>query len=333
MSTQFILGRENSRPSRQVIILIMIVMITSCATVRKPQIIDIKTEPLKPIVQSQKKVQKTIKRRVAIARFTNESSYGGGRFSTNIKKEMNKQAVDILSKKLLETEKFILLERADADKLNEEIANSNDLLKSNRVSADYLLVGSITEFGRKDQGEVGFFSRTKRQIAYAKVFIRLIDVETGEILFSEEGVGESTTESGSVFGVGERAGYDSTINDQAIDTAISSLTNNIIDKLTEKEWKGFVIGVDNGEVLLTGGPSQNINKGDIFDVFLKGNEVFNPQSGKKISLPGKQIGSIKVLRHVGQNYSNEISICEVLEGELEIFRKERKAMYVVYHGR
>ena len=76
-------------------------------------------------------------------------------------------------------QKFILLERADADKLNEEIANSNDLLKSNRVSADYLLVGSITEFGRKDQGEVGFFSRTKRQIAFAKVFIRLIGCLSG----------------------------------------------------------------------------------------------------------------------------------------------------------
>ena len=97
-----------------------------------------------------------------------------------------------------------------------------------RNMADFLIVGSVTEFGRKDQGKVGIFSRTKRQIAFAKVYVRLIDVRTGQILYSEEGEGEAFSEAGSVFGVGERAGYDSTINDKALDAAITNLSSNIL---------------------------------------------------------------------------------------------------------
>ena len=35
-------------------------------------------------------------------------------------------------------------------------------------SADYLILGSITEFGRKEVSDVGVFSRVKKQEAFAR---------------------------------------------------------------------------------------------------------------------------------------------------------------------
>ncbi len=117
--------------------------------------------------------------------YYNETKYGQSFFVDDNNDRIGKQAVDILSSKLLETDKFILLERVDLDKIAKELNMENYAPLKNM--ADYVIVGSVTEFGRKDQGKVGVFSRTKRQIASAKVHVRLVEVRTGQIIYSEEG--------------------------------------------------------------------------------------------------------------------------------------------------
>ena len=38
-----------------------------------------------------------------------------------------------------------------------------------------MVIGSLTEFGRKEVGATGFASQTRRQVAFAKVDIRVVD--------------------------------------------------------------------------------------------------------------------------------------------------------------
>ena len=59
--------------------------------------------------------EQTLKRKVAISRFSNETQYGKGLFYDKKNDPMGKQAVDILSTKLAASGKFILLERTDFD--------------------------------------------------------------------------------------------------------------------------------------------------------------------------------------------------------------------------
>jgi len=80
-----------------------------------------------------------LKRKVAIARFTNETNYGRSFLVDKDANPIGKQAVDILSKKLLDTGKFILLERADMEKINAELGLGK--LDSLHNMADYLVVG------------------------------------------------------------------------------------------------------------------------------------------------------------------------------------------------
>lgn len=54
-------------------------------------------------------VEKTIKRKVAIGRFSNETQYAKGLFYDKDNDPMRKQALDILSAKLAASGKFILL--------------------------------------------------------------------------------------------------------------------------------------------------------------------------------------------------------------------------------
>ena len=48
-------------------------------------------------------------------------------------------------------------------------------LRQQIVGVDALIIGSLTEFGRKTLGESGFLSDSKRQVAFAKVDLRVVD--------------------------------------------------------------------------------------------------------------------------------------------------------------
>jgi len=120
---------------------------------------------------------KTIKRKVAIGRFTNETQYAKGLFYDKDNDPMRKQALDILSSKLASSGKFILLEREDLDVL---VAEAGEAM--NKIGADYIILGSITQYGRKAEGEQRVFSSTKTQTVEAGVSIRLVEASTGLML-------------------------------------------------------------------------------------------------------------------------------------------------------
>ena len=254
------------------------------------------------------------KRKVAIARFSNETSYAKGIFYSKENDPMAKQALDILSTKLASSGKFILLERGDFDKIQEEM-NIADNENFQKIGADYLIVGSITEFGRKNVGNSRVFSREKTQIVQAGVSVRLIDVSTGEIIYSEESKGEAQTANKTTLGLGERTDYDATLSDKAISAAISQLVENIINNCMERPWKTYFIDAES-DVIITGGSSQGIKAGDIFDVMAKGRKVKNPQTGMLVELPGKKVGQIQIDMTFGDTPTSEMSIVSFISGSI-----------------
>lgn len=253
--------------------------------------------------------EKTIKRKVAIGRFSNETQYGKGIFYDKENDPMGKQALDILSAKLAQSGKFILLERSDLDLLVQESGESMQ-----KIGADYIILGSITEFGRKNEGQQKVFSNTKVQTVEAGVSIRIVDAYTGLIIYSDEAKGMAETSTKEVMGIGGQSSFDATLSDKAISAAISQLVDNIINKCTDKPWKSYILSVEDGSYIISGGASQGLTAGDIFNVYLKGKTVKNPQTGMDVELPGKKIGAVTVTMSVGDTPETEISFC-TYEGE------------------
>lgn len=267
-----------------------------------------------------KKQEPVLKRKVAIARFGNEAQYAKSNlFGLSNNYNAEKQATDILSTKLTQSGKFILLERNDLEKINKELDYQN--LKSMKIGADYLIVGSVTEFGRKNMSDTGVFVRTKIQTAYAKVSIRLIDVKTGQIIFAQEGSGEAKSEAGTSFGVGKHVGYDSTLNDKAISAAISSVVNGVMQNMLNKPWRSYVLSSEANSVLIAGGVKQGVKVGDKFSVYKKGKKIKNPQTGMLIELPGQKIADIQVVSQFGTTYTDEGSVCQITNGNLKGIKK------------
>jgi len=255
---------------------------------------------------------KTIKRKVAIGRFSNETQYAKGMFYEKENDPMRKQALDILSSKLASSGKFILLEREDLDIL---VAEAGENL--NKIGADFIILGSITEYGRKNEGEQKVFSSTKTQTVEAGVSIRLVEASTGLIVYSDEAKGYAETSSKTTLGLGGSAGFDATLSDKAISAAIGQLVENIINKCMDSQWKSYILSVEDGTYIISGGASQGLAVGDTFNVYKKGKIVKNPQTGMNIELPGTQIGTVSILQSVGDTPETEISFCSYSGSEID----------------
>lgn len=257
--------------------------------------------------------QRTIKRKVAIGRFSNETQYAKGLFYDKDNDPMRKQALDILSSKLASSGKFILLEREDLDLL---VAEAGEDMK--KIGADYIILGSITEFGRKNEGQQKVFSSTKTQTVEAGVSIRLVESATGLIIYSDEAKGYAETTTKETLGVGGKAGYDATLSDKAISAAISQLVENIINKCMDKPWRSYILSVEDGTYIISGGASQGLAANDRFNVYKKGKSVKNPQTGMMIELPGSKVGEVTVISSIGDTPGTEISFCSYSGEDLDL---------------
>lgn len=175
--------------------------------------------------------------KIAIARFSNESVYGSGLFTDQSGDRLGKQASDLLARHLMATKRFNIMERQDLDKIQREadlMGKSNNQFKQGIKGVDALIVGSVVELGRDTTGDKWLLGKQKTQRVRARVTIRLIDPNSSEVFYSEEGAGEATMSSTSTLGFGGSAGFDSTLEGKAINAAIVNMINNIVNSLNSR---------------------------------------------------------------------------------------------------
>jgi curli biogenesis system outer membrane secretion channel CsgG len=252
-----------------------------------------------------------LKRKLAVGRFTNSTRYGKALLFDADKDPLANQAADMLMARLVDTGEFVVFERNDIDSISREqgIAGSGRL-----VGVDTLLVGSITEFGRKVEGKAGFLNSQMRQVASATVEVRLIDVATGQAFFSTSGAGSASVQAGEVAGFGSRAGYDSTLNDKAISAAISDLMTNVLQRLHARRWSTDVLQVRGDQVFLSGGPSQGLKVGDQLALEVRGETIVSGQTGLPLTLPGQGVGRLEIVSFFGEGPQQEGAIARVVQG-------------------
>lgn len=263
------------------------------------------------------------KRKIAIGRFTNETHYGRALMTDDEYDLIGKQASDMLASKLIKSNMFLVFERPDIKKVQNEQKFSEDL---KLIGVDTLIVGSVTEFGRSIGGKVGFLSSTKMQVAKAKVDVRLIDVKTGLAFFSAIGAGEASSESGEIAGYGSRADYDATLNDRAISAAISDVIDKLVSSLEERNWETDILEVQGQDVYISGGKKQGLKVGDSLQVMELGKKIKSKQTGFYINLPSKNIATVKVVSFFGDTENNEGSICKITSGNVD--KSQLNKLYV-----
>jgi curli biogenesis system outer membrane secretion channel CsgG len=174
---------------------------------------------------------------IAVGKFDNRSNYLRGIFSDGVDR-LGGQAKTILVAHLQETGRFNVLERENLAELAQEakLAGRNQSLSG----ADYILTGDVVEFGRKETGDMqlfGILGAGKKQIAYSKVTLNVVDVGTSQVIYSASGAGEYALSDREVIGFGGTSGYDSTLNGKVLDLAIREAVDRLAEGISQGAWQ------------------------------------------------------------------------------------------------
>jgi curli biogenesis system outer membrane secretion channel CsgG len=243
-----------------------------------------------PAVPSRQVTHKGPKLRVGIVDFVNKSSYGAGRLGTS--------ASDILTTELFKTGAFIMVERAQL----KQVLGEQALGQSGAVSAETaaqagkvlglnaLVTGSISQFGVSTGGADYGVYKQKVQTAKCVVDVRVVDAASGQLLFADSGKGEFEKKAQEVLGMGTRAGYDETLGQEALRSAVTKFMDNLVQKLQSVEWSGAVAMVSGSDVYINAGREVGLNPGDVLMVQTLGQEIIDPQT--KVVL-GRTRGAVK----------------------------------------
>jgi curli biogenesis system outer membrane secretion channel CsgG len=174
---------------------------------------------------------------IAVGKFDNRSSYMRGIFSDGVD-HIGSQAKTILITHLQQTNRFNVLDRDNLEEIRQEAGLNKKVQKLQ--GADYVITGDVTEFGRKEVGDMqlfGILGAGKKQVAYAKVNLNIVDTNTSAVVYSVQGAGEFTLSNREIVGFGGTASYDSTLNGKVLDLAVREAVNRLVEGIDSGAWK------------------------------------------------------------------------------------------------
>ena len=174
---------------------------------------------------------------LAVGNFENRTDYMRGLFSDGADR-LGGQAKTILISHLQQTGRFIVVDRGNMDEIAKEASIQG--VEQKLQGANFVVTGQVTEFGRKETGDVqlfGIMGSGKKQIAYAKVTLNVVDVISSTVVFSVQGAGEYELSNREVVGFGGTSGYDSTLNGKVLDLAVREAVNRLVDGVESGVWK------------------------------------------------------------------------------------------------
>ncbi len=252
------------------------------------------------------------KRRIGVVEFSNKTAYGKGRLGSS--------ASDILITELVKSGKFIVVERGRMEKLMEEqkfqaqgMVDSRTAVKLGKIMGlEAIVLGTVSQFGVKTEGHDYLIKQGKRQIAEVTVEIRVVDVETGQVILADSGKGITKRKWGSFLGMGTKGGYDETLEGDALRASIVQFVDNIMNQLNKKPWSCMIADAYENEIYLNAGQESGIKIGTKLKCYHQGAAIRDPGSNLIIGHREKYIGEAEVVRYCGQ--SGDCSIAKIARG-------------------
>jgi len=151
---------------------------------------------------------------------------------------LGSQAKTSLMAHLAQTGRFDLMDRDNMKEIAQEAQFKGEA--QSIQGADYAVTGDVTDFGRKvtgDQQLLGILGSGKKQTAYSKVTLNVVDVKSSRVVYSVQGAGEYALDAREVLGFGSDASYDSTLNGKVLDLAIREAVDRLVEGLEHGKWR------------------------------------------------------------------------------------------------
>jgi len=261
----------------------------------------------------------------------------------------------ILTDVLHRSGRFRVLERTKLD----ETMKEQDLGASGRMSkpsaakigkllgAEYLIQGVVTNYEPDFKGKnigLGGITRgllggvgIKSKKSMVGMNFRLVDAETGEVLFTKQ-VESVMSESGLSFGGagwggggalgGFMSNYSKTPIGQAVIAAVNKGVFELVKEVGAKPASGKVIKVSSGKAYLNLNDSQ-VSVGDEVLVMSLGEELIDPDTGISLGSESKTLGRLRIAT-AKEKFSIakpvDVKISEIKRGDKVVAAKKPEAL-------
>jgi curli biogenesis system outer membrane secretion channel CsgG len=239
-----------------------------------------------------------LKHRAAVLSIVNRTAYGQERIGSAVQ--------DMLTTEIARTGCFVLVEREQLDKtLNEQSLGQSGAMDSafaprvgKLVGAEFVLIGSVSQFGVRTEASESLFGDSKTQFADAAVDIKLINVETGEIVLSLSGTGHAKRKFKSFLGIGSSGGYDEALESQALRSSLAGFAARIAAEVGKSPWMCYAM-VRGEQLYLDAGSRSGIAAGQQYEIFTKGDAIYSPTTGALLGYDEVKTGVVQVDRLLG----------------------------------
>ncbi len=268
---------------------------------------------------------KKLKMRIAVAPL----DWAGGVWDGwSVPAEFRNAIHEKLQKKLADTGRFIVLERAALEALLKEQAikeeNTGQSMKGKIVPAQVLVQGKVTDFemSRSSTGggvNIGGLGRVGGSVTAAKMSlnVRIFNVDTSEVVATEEAAGR-VNRTGFRFDGNHKVAYanfeqfEKTPLGEATTQAIEKAVEKILAKMEKTPWACRIADFDaaSKEVTLNAGSDLGVTAGDTFEVHKVSRVIKDPETGEILGTRTAKVGTIKVIE-----VDKKFSIATVVEGE------------------
>ena len=297
--------------NKLIIIVAAVLLAAACAPSKS-----VRTRQTLSVNETEKVISKYtgLKRRIGVVEFENKSAYGQGR--------LGGAASDILVTELVKSGKFIVVERDRMAKLLEEqklqsqgsIDSATAVKIGQFMGLEAIVVGSISQFGVKKEGSDYLITQSKQQVAEVAVDLRLIDVQSGQIILADSGKGRAKSRKASFLGMGTKGGYDETLEGEALRAALVQFVENAASQFNKKAWSCMVADASGGELYLNAGQDSGVEPGLKLDCYRQGAEIRDPRSNLVIGHREEYIGRAEVERYCGEGGDCSVARVEKASG-------------------
>ena len=263
---------------------------------------------------------------IAVSAFENKAGY-------KAEWELGTGLADMLATSLVKSNRFTVVERqAVADILQEQDFGGTGRTREagsakigKMLNAQVLVRGALTEFEQtSSSGGQGFsYAGVSLGMGQAKAHIalniRLYDTTTGEVIDSVRIEGNANRSAiaagGNILGAGFNANqFQKTPLGSACQDAIDKAVAFIVQRMDKVAWQGSIVTVKEDQVYINAGKNSNVNVGDEFTVYKKGEDLIDPVSGASLGSTIKDIGAVKV-----QSVDEKFAIASVTNGNVRSF--------------
>jgi curli biogenesis system outer membrane secretion channel CsgG len=272
------------------------------------------------------------KRRVAVMDFGYGAVMSSVQALFGTTQDVGRGISDLIIDRLINDGTYRVIERRNLDKLlqeqnfsNSDRADAATAAKIGRLlGVDTIITGDVTQFGRDDRnvgggGSLGRWDKygignvgVRKAKAVVGITARMVDVNTGEILASVTGKGESTRSGTNLLGAGggwansgsgqldmSSSNFSQTILGEAVKAAVTQVSSQLEQNASRLphetvQIKGLVADASGNNLIINVGSSAGVHVGDKLAVTRVSREIKDPATGKLLRTVEEPVGELSI---------------------------------------